>query len=185
MSWGSRYTDSLRERAHNRFEEKVVDIVLNTYGLSDPWRSHLLRERQRHFGVPALTMDEFHATFPTFPVELIVSSTVSIIPRHPLSKLFEKPASLPIFRDFEFVREDFPATSSVGMVLKWPYFRGALLLHNCEPCRLIGARMQFVSSGASGQLTLQPLQDFLNLLEWEPPVVGSNYQDWMEDGNNE
>ena len=124
----------------------------------------------------ALTLDDFHETFPSFPVRLFVSSSWSVVAQHPVSKLFENFPSLPLCREYYELRYSYEEFQSQGLVIKWPFSSGALVLHDHPAGALVGTRMQFCVPDETKPLTLQPLQELLQELAWRPPACEAEQQ---------
>lgn len=177
MSWASQFNDSLSEKGRAKFEENAVDILLDCHGMRVPWRKRLLHLHRKGDRTWALTLDDFHETFPSFPVRLFVSSSWSVVAQHPVSRLFGKFPSLPLCREFDELRYSFEQFPSLGMVIKWPFFNGALVLHDHPAGTLAGTRMQFSLPDETKPLTLQPLQDFLHELAWRPSPSEAEQQE--------
>ena len=159
----------LDERAGEAFEAKTVSTILTFYGLAG-CKAALLSASRRDTGRARLTLYQFHACFPSFPVYLYSKIITKLRDDHTVAALMQNFQGMRIYDHYCKVREDqLPADCTgkeFGLVLKWPYMKHPAVLHNLGVSTERGSMFAFRAK--SETFCLEPLPSLLRGLGWQP-----------------
>lgn len=157
-----------------QFEEEMVELLLQRYGLDRGNAKWLLLERCRTLtGKNMLTLDNFGRLFPEYPLHFasrwLGSSEVA---RMDLPRLHYRFDRTVLVRVFEEQLSEFPFGSS-AVIFRWPE-RGskeALVLHNFFPVNVNRPGVHTVWTDSSGDhLLLHALPVLLDCVDERHPV---------------
>jgi hypothetical protein len=177
-NWLCNYNEDMYRKRYAKYEEQCVDLLLGYYKFGRVLRQKMLQDYKCCYGVWTLTFESFNRVIPDFPFQLVLSHSMNVAIAHPLSKLFGNFAALPLLAEYSAARYSLAKDAQFALVIRWPYFRGALVLHELISKDIVGPKFEFPATDDCKALTLQPLGNFLAQLEWGPP---SSYENEPKD----
>lgn len=163
----------------DKYEEQVVKFLLRRFDLL-PWKRDLLALTRETEGASRLRLAAFNQIFNTFPVFLQARHIRKLTEKVLVRTLFANFSNLPFVSEYsefhdsfrELARQDHKA---VGLIFKWPYLPGGLVIHNIQiELDKTGTRMIRVCRREDGtvlRLVLEDLSSFCNALQgaWSIP----------------
>lgn len=149
-----------------QFETRTVELLFQKFRLPGAAKAAIYQHRLADDGLRHLTLADFYAQYPTFPVRLSVRCYPKLSKQLRLSSLFLTFGSQPFVRDLEEILEE-SAQRIQGIVHPWPYIPQGMVLHN-YPCEsLHGGRFVYTREDG-GEWFWEPLPRLLQGIRWQP-----------------
>ena len=166
-----------------RFEEEVVKFLLRRFDIQ-AWKPDLLNLCLAEQGVRRLRLNYFERIFDDFPIVLAVKHIRKLAGKVNTRLLFSNFENLPFVAAWDAHYANVAAEAktnrkAVGIVIKWPYLQGGLVVHNAELQQdRGGTRLQWVLERPSStrdnpkvkrRLVVEDMTTFCNSIRyWNP-----------------
>lgn len=157
-----------------KYEEKIVNKLLQRYGIDDEYKHQMLQESKDRCDVRSLSLLIFGQFFPTFPIHLQTTYFPNVSQECSVVDMFNRFGDTLLVLRYETIFEsvaDDDADTPCGMVFEWPYLKGGggMVLHN-QPINVDvpGSRFFFVSKRGQ-QLVMETLDVVLDTIDANAP----------------
>lgn len=153
-----------RKSSRQAFEAATVDFLFTYFRLPGGEKGHMIQRFKERTGEPRLSLYEFHATYPTFPVFFQAYWCGKLTRSLTVSSLFTNFVGQPFTRAYERMQDEVPddiaSQYNLALVFHWPHVAHGLVLHSQPPTEAVGTQMTWLGKDGR-QRTLEPLTTLL------------------------